>query len=261
MRGPSCVASLVVAVALGGCASLPAPAPGVVSARIEVATAQGVAKAIRFAPAGGQPLRGVVVFIHGFLRAPARHADFAARLAREGHVVVLPDLDSPFADGARGRDGAHALALLREVSRPPDAARLPLIVGGFSRGAGIALDLAANLDAAERERLAGVVLLDPVTGAIPQSLRDPAPPVALVTAPAAACNALGRSFAPLRAALRPAVDVEIEGATHCDPESPSDVVCAVYCGAPDPARQARFTDALVAFVLSRTEAPVAQAPR
>ena len=228
---------------------------------MEVASAQGAAKAVRFAPADGQSVRGLVVFIHGFLRASARHADFAARLAREGHIVVLPDLDSPFADGARSRDGAHALALLREMTRMPEVAKAPLIVGGFSRGAGIALDLAANLDAAERERLAGVLLLDPVTGPVPQSLRDRAPPVALVTAPAAACNAQGRSFAPLRAALQPVVDVEIERATHCDPESPSDLVCAVYCGPPDTARQARFTDALVAFVLSRTEATAEKAPR
>jgi hypothetical protein len=244
---------VLLLAALAGCASLPDPSPGVVSERIEVATPQGAAKALRFAPTDAKAVRGVVLFIHGFMRGPARHAVLASRLALEGHVVVLPDLESPFADGARTRDAAHALALLREALKAQDAARVPIILGGFSRGAGIALDAAANLDGAERARLAGVLLLDPVTGPVPQVLRDGSVPVGLVTAPPAPCNALGRSFTPLRNALRPVLDVEIAGATHCDPESPSDFVCSVYCGAPDAARQARFTDALVAFVLSRTE--------
>jgi dienelactone hydrolase len=70
----------------------------------------------------------------------------------------------------------------------------------------------------------------------------------LLRAPASNCNAQAVS-APWGAAL-PALlaDTVIEGATHCDFESPTDWMCRLACGKTDPARQARVRAALLLAV-------------
>lgn len=244
---------MLCVVGLAGCASVPATAPDVAATRIEVPTAFGDAAAHRYAPAAGSA-RGTLVFVHGFLRGPARHQALALRLAREGFVVLLPDLPSPLSDGARQRDAALVLALLQAQAAEDGTTRQthsPIFLGGFSRGSGIAADVAGQLDARVRSRLAGLLLIDPVTpaGAL-APLRDRGVPVALLAAPPSPCNARGMSFAAIRTALKPVADLTVAEASHCDPESPSDVFCALLCGAPDPLRQAQFEDAMVRFILA-----------
>lgn len=244
---------MLCVVWLAGCAAVPATAPDVAASRIELTTTYGSAVAHRYAPAAGNA-RGTLVFVHGFLRGPARHQALAQRLAREGFVVLLPDLPSPFSDGARQRDAALVLALLQAQATEEGAARKPgspILLGGFSRGSGIAADVAGQLDAGLRSRLAGLLLVDPVTPASALApLRDRGLPVALLAAPPAPCNARGMSFDAIRSALQPVADLTVADASHCDPESPSDILCAILCGAPDPARQAQFEDAMVRFVLA-----------
>ncbi|MDX2219502.1 MAG: hypothetical protein SF172_10805 [Burkholderiales bacterium] len=236
------------ALLVAGCAAVPASGPDVVSAHARISTAAGPTEAVRYTPTARSP-RGVLVFVHGFLRGPARHASLAQRLAREGYVVVLPDLPSPLTYGARERDVALVDAWVASaVSSSPDAT--PLFIGGFSRGSGIALEVAARLDASLAQRLAGVMLIDPV--APRRAVQPLLVPVALIAAPTAGCNARGMSFEPIRTTLRPEVDVTVAGANHCEAESPSDLFCAVLCGPPDAGRQAEFEDAMVAFILAQT---------
>lgn len=246
---------LGAALLLAGCVAVPGAAPDLLTARITIPSVAGEATAFRYAPAA-RAVRGTVVFVHGFPRSAARHEALAMRLAREGFLVLLPELAASAAADARQRDVLQVLALTvtAGVQRSDGRAGVshPLFLGGFSRGSGIALEVAARLEGPMRPQLAGVLLVDPV---LPKSvlapLRDQGVAVALIAAPAAPCNARGVSVEPIRSTLRPVLDLIVPDATHCDPESPSDLLCALWCGAPDPARQARFEDAMVDFILSR----------
>jgi hypothetical protein len=59
----------------------------------------------------------------------------------------------------------------------------------------------------------------------------------LLRAPPSRCNAQAVSAPWGRALPRLRSDRVIEGASHCDFESPTDWMCALACGAADPARQ------------------------
>ena len=238
---------ILLVVLLSGCATAPNALQGASLQTVKAEGADGTTLAMRFVPDPALTApSAVLVFVHGFLRGAARHHNVAARLARDGVVVLLPELDSPLGADARARDIRQMQSLL--AGEPAIAAGLPLFIGGFSRGGGIALAVAADAS----RPLAGLVLVDPVTPvALPPDLASRLPPVALITAPPAACNAQGRSFDTIRSQLKPLRDVRIPDATHCDAEGPSDALCAMHCGLPDVARQAAFEDALVDFVLGQ----------
>ncbi len=231
---------------LGGCATAPASLQGVTVQTVRMGSDGDEIRAVRYMPGLESPSpRAVLVFVHGFLRSAERHRDMAVRLARQGVVVILPELASPLTAGAQTRDVRHVEALLS--ADPAMGANARLILGGFSRGSGIALAVAE----ASRHELAGLVLVDPVLPpSYPRDLAKGIPPVALITAESGACNAHGRSFTVIRSRLKPVLDVSIPGATHCDPEGPGDVLCSWLCGAPDNARQAAFEDAIVKFVMT-----------
>lgn len=229
---------------LGGCATVPPQPEGVIMQTVSIGRDGEELRARRYMPdlKRASP-NAVLVFVHGFMRSAGRHHDLAVRLARHGFVVILPELDSPLSAGALARDVHHVRTMIS--GDPALHVNARLYLGGFSRGSGIALAAAAQ----SPHPVAGLVLVDPVLSAASQrDLTMSKLPVALITAEPGACNAHGRSFTFIRSRLKPELDVTIPGATHCDPEGPSDVLCTWLCGAPDSGRKAAFEDALVNFV-------------
>lgn len=233
---------------LGGCAGLPASSDAVQVSEFRLPPSAGARDAgvvvHRYAPARQAP-RAALVFAHGFLRGPERHADLAQRLAAEGVLVLLPQLESPFDKISLQRDAQVMLALDAEARRETAT----VLWGGFSRGGSVTAEalMLATTTGANRAPPTAILMLDPVWNArAAQVLSSLNIPVRVLAAPAAACNAQGRALAsPAARAL--AVDI-VDNATHCDAESPSDLLCTLACGGPNSERQRQFLDSALAFV-------------
>lgn len=202
---------------------------------------------------------GLVWLQHGFARSAARMDDVARSLAARGHVVVAANLGSfgsctineaPLHaavatllaggaataalqtswDAARGAAGLPALALPAKV-----------VVAGHSAGGALATvvggRLAADPSAAVRERLAGVVLLDPVENSA-NGMQAALPALAgttvlTVSAAPGSCNSSGSGTSRLLAARSGFVGVRLPSGCHCDAEADTtDGLCTLTCGTP-----------------------------
>jgi len=188
-----------------------------------------------YAPAG--TARGAAILSHGFTRSRTTLADHARALADAGVLALTPDLPYTF-DFRRNAQGLGELvARLRAGGTFGPAVERVMLVG-FSAGA------LSSLLAAATPGVVGYIGLDPFdrldgNGALG---RDFAPTLRteaiLLRAPPSHCNA--RAVAAPWGRVLPALvsDRVIEGASHCDFESPTDWVCRLACGATDAARQA-----------------------
>lgn len=199
-----------------------------------------------YRPAGAP--RGAAVLVHGFTRNRTTLGSHAAALAAVGVLALTPDLPSTFDFRRNARGLGELVALLRAGGDTgPPVERIVLV--GFSAGA------LSSLLAAGSTGVVGYVGLDPFDRTTAEGAalgRDFAPTLAieaiLLRAPASRCNAQSVA-APWGRLLRGLVmDRVIEGASHCDFESPSDWLCSLACGAPDPARQAVVRETLLAAV-------------
>lgn len=264
-RGPaSALAGLLAALLV--LAAVPTP-PALQAAEPPVAGAGPTTASLRL---GGRPTRvdiyaptravepfGAVVLAHGFTRTRATMAGHARALAADGHYAVAPDL--PYA--LDSRDNARALrelvALLRGGARTAPVERV--LLAGFSAGG-----LAALL-ATDAPGVVGYVGLDPFDrpGGVGLAVaRQLAVPAWVVRAPPSACNAYAIAEPWVEAFPDLVADRVIEGASHCDFEAPTDVLCRVVCGGTDPARQAVVRAVLreaAAATLGGTAASRAQA--
>ena len=211
-----------------------------------------------------------VVLNHGFGRDKRYHAQNATFLAERGIVTLVPNLVSLLGgESAQLRNVANTvdhMAWLRTRSASPgDSLRGlvdPLRIGlaGHSAGGAVAFEAAWD-----QERTAGIpasalVLLD----AVPWDRTVERAPglgalfaVNLRSEPSA-CNALGSSRKLPPAVAFPLDDVHIVGATHCDPENPSDSLCAVACGAATPRRTGLYQELLYAFLRDVLRAPAVE---
>jgi hypothetical protein len=256
------IAALVLLVTTAG--TVPATADTVLSSRAPLGVACPASPAIEAEwhfPAT-RPALGLVWLQHGFARRAANVRDLAVHLARQGLVVVAPDLGSFDAEcGLHGPALAAGLAQAFADSRSPDspfpvAARaaaaaaglpplpLPETLGfvGHSAGATTVLTVAARLRAlapGEAPRLRSIVLLDPVDDAareLQAALLALGPGLAkAIAAPPGWCNAFGAASAGLDALEHGFAGVEVAGGSHCDAEgATSDLVCAFLCGASQP---------------------------
>ena len=189
--------------------------------------------------AAADAVRGAVILSHGFTRSRTTLGDHAAALAAAGVLALTPDLPYTF----DFRRNAQGLAELVGQLRTGGAFGAPVqrvVLVGFSAGA------LSSLLAAATPGVVGYVGLDPfdrVTGDDGGALgRDFAPSLRteaiLLRAPPSRCNA--QAVAAPWGRLLPALvnDRVIDGASHCDFESPSDWICRLACGDTDPARQA-----------------------
>jgi pimeloyl-ACP methyl ester carboxylesterase len=201
------------------------------------------------------PAGGAVVLAHGFLRSRANMAGHARALAREGWLVVVPDLPSKVDSRANGQALVELVAQLHAGAFGPPAGRIVLV--GFSAGG------LSTLLAAASPGVVGYVGLDPfdrpggVGLAAAKALRTP---VVLLYGPPTFCNAYGiaRPWGDALPALRE--NRLVEGHSHCDFEAPTDRWCEFLCGATDPARQQAIRAALVAAVNRLFAEDAARAP-
>jgi alpha-beta hydrolase superfamily lysophospholipase len=209
-----------------------------------------------YLPAADAPPRGAVVLAHGFTRNRATLAGHAAALAAQGVIAAVPDLPYATDSRANARVLADLVRWLRSGTQTPAVARVVLV--GFSAGG-----LAALL-AADAPGVVGYVGLDPFDrpGGVGRDkaaqLRVPA---RLIRAPSSACNAFAIAEPWVRALRALEEDRVVEGASHCDFESPTDRLCQWICGATDPARQQEVRAALLEAVSRWLYGPAQAAQR
>jgi dienelactone hydrolase len=208
-------------------------------------------------PGTSTPACDAVILAHGFTRSRASMTGHAARLAREGLVVAVPDLPYFWHSGDNAAALRDLVAALSRGTFTPPAARVVLV--GFSAGG-----LAALL-AADAPGVVGYVGLDPFdrpSGIGLAAAKKLQLPAYLLRASASACNAYSIAE-PWRTAFPKLVmDRVVPGATHCDFEWPTDWLCRAACGGTDDARRKEIGDALVDAVraLLASGLPSAQTP-
>lgn len=189
-----------------------------------------------------------LVLTHGFARDYGRHLDSAIAYASAGIIIMLPNLvasdERPIVGRREVENTAdHVRWLIARAEDPTDALHGILDPGrialaGHSAGGAISFEAAVALQSSGIFP-AALVMLDAVP--YPRTLRAaarlrPLPLMSLRSEPSG-CNANG-SVALLESALDFSIEsVLISAATHCDPESPTDVVCELACGGgSEPAR-------------------------
>jgi pimeloyl-ACP methyl ester carboxylesterase len=202
-----------------------------------------------------------VLLTHGFARDYGRHIDHALHLARRGVIVMVPNLidsDRPLFVGRRQVENTadHVRWLIARAgdSSDPlfgvlDSSRIAL--AGHSAGGAVSLEAVVKLQESGIEPDA-LVLLDAVP--YPRTLRmthrlAPLPLLSLESDPSS-CNASGAI-----GALGSYLDFGFEsrliaGATHCDPESPTDIACELACGGTSEPARIAYRDQMTAFLLS-----------
>jgi pimeloyl-ACP methyl ester carboxylesterase len=227
------LACLLLALALMPCA---VAAPAVARTTVEQAMAGRSVAVDVYRPAGTP--RGAVILSHGFTRSRSTLGDHAAAIAGAGALALTPDMPYTF-DFRRNAQGLSELVARLLAGGTFGAPVERVVLVGFSAGG------LSSLLAASTPGVVGYVGLDPFdrerrdsSGALG---RDFAPglstPAILLRAPPSSCNAqaVAAPWGTLLPGLR--LDRVIEGASHCDFESPTDWMCRLACGETDPQRQ------------------------
>lgn len=204
------------------------------------------------------PLPALVI-THGFARDYGRHLDFAIAYASAGIIVMVPNLvasnERPIVGRREVENTAdHVRWLIARAVDPTDALYGILDSGrialaGHSAGGAISFEATVALQASGIAP-AALVMLD----AVPyrRTLREaarlrPLPLLSLRSEPSN-CNANG-SVGSLESALTFSIESAlIGGASHCDPESPTDVVCELACGRGSELARAAYRDRTEAFL-------------
>jgi pimeloyl-ACP methyl ester carboxylesterase len=134
----------------------------------------------------------------------------------------------------------------------------PKRIGLAGHSAGGAVSFEAAIDAqGTTTPAAAVALLDavPWDRTVARAPGFPTIPFASWRSEPEPCNAEGAVRSVLSGLPFPTEDVLIVGGTHCDPENPSDGLCALACGRPAPERQHLYQEFLYLFVRDALEAP------
>ena len=197
-------------------------------------------------PAAVAPL-GTAIVAHGFGRSRHRHYDLGRALAEAGIVAIVPDLPNVMDLWANGDAVAELVARIEAGAFGlPPVPRSRIVLVGTSAGG-----LAALLAADRMPGLAGWIGLDPVdrTGTGTDAAARLAVPAIVLVADNSPCNLFGSGRTLARAAPRLLRTTKIEGASHCDFESPTNNFCRVVCGASAPDRESRVRDEAVAATL------------
>jgi dienelactone hydrolase len=202
---------------------------------IHVQAQAGTFDADLYLPAGGckAPL---VIVAHGFWRSKEKMADWGRHLAEQDFAVAVPTLPA-WADHAR--NGQAIRELIDWISANVPAANIDTEhVGlvGFSAG-GLATLLAAN-----DPRVRVWVGLDPVdvTGKGAAAAKRVSAFALVLRAEPHSCNGYGNAQAIQDALTARSLCLMVAGATHADPEWPTDLLAEAVCGKSSEARRALF---------------------
>ena len=201
---------------------------------------------------------GVAIVAHGFARSRERHRDLGQALAAAGVTAVIPDLPyvlNHWGNGDAIEELVHRIEAGTLGLPPTEQTRLVLI--GTSAGG-----LATVLAAAKLPRLAGWVGLDPVdrTGSgVHAASRLTAPAVVLLAEPSV-CNLFGSGRSIARAVPDLMRSVFLNGASHCDFESPTNKFCQRVCGGSSSEMQSRAREETVGAVVEMLHGYAARPP-
>jgi dienelactone hydrolase len=236
---------LCVATVTSACGSRPvqtdASGRTVAVEQREIALPAGRVAFDLYRPTGPGP-HPLVIVAHGFWRSRRNMAGWGRHLAGQGFLAAVPGLPA-WADHERNGRAVSELigALLAAPPAPMDPARIGVL--GFSAGG-----LSTLLAAAEDGRIKTWVGLDPVDhdsmGAhVAPRVRARA---VILRADPSSCNGRGNAAGIERAFAGRATVVTVAGATHTDPEWPTDWKARLVCGDDDEGRRARFVVAATA---------------
>lgn len=189
-----------------------------------------------YLPAGTNPAP-LVLLAHGFTRNRHTMAGWGALLAREGFIVVVPDLPT-LADHARnGRALVELLDLPRQgqlLSQRRTSGQAALV--GFSAGG-----LSSWLAAEGNTNVACWVGLDPVgQGNLGEAAKKSGFSGYVIRAEPVSWNAQGNARGFLAALPGPAFSLIVNHATHVDAENPTSLAAEWACGKSEPARREIF---------------------
>ena len=214
-----------------------------------------------------EPPFPAVILTHGFARDYGRHVDTALFLAGRGIAVMTPNMVSFLgllpAQRRNIRNTAdHARWLVARTADPADPLyrlidpeRIALM--GHSAGGAVSFEAALHLQE-EGRPAAALVLLDAVP--YPRTIRNAARlhPLQLLSlrAEPAACNALGSVSGLVDALGFAADDLRVVGATHCDPEGPTDIACSIACGGSNAAKSTTFRTLIYLFLQEALAVPI-----
>lgn len=220
------------------------PLPAGVSKSTQRLSLAGKVVSVDFYIPSGTTSAPVVVVAHGFSRNRRTMAGWGSLLAKEGFLVVVPDLPS-WAD--HGRNGRALTELLAEVQSGKRLAQLqltgPAALVGFSAGGFSSLLAAASNTNVTCWIGLDPVGMDPLAGKAAGSLKIPAFVLRSEPAPWNAQGNARQIFAKLSG---PAFSLVIKNASHVDAEYPTSRAADWACGQSDPARRERYGHYLLA---------------
>lgn len=180
-----------------------------------------------FEPDAGPPV-GVAIVAHGWTRSREQHRDAGRALAEAGIVAVIPDL--PNLVDLWG-NGSAIVDLVRRLESGalglPPVLPSSLVLIGTSAGG-----LATLIAASKLPDIAGWIGLDPVdrSGMGLYAASNLGTPAIVLLGNASACNLFGSGRSLAQAVPRLVRSKKIDGASHCDFESPTNRVCTTFCG-------------------------------
>lgn len=208
-----------------------------------------------------------LVLNHGFARDKRHHADTARFLAERGLIVLVPNLVSLLGgEPAQLRNVVNTvdhMSWLRTRSATPGDRLFgvldPLRIGlaGHSAGGAIALEAARVQEREAGLPVSALVLLDAVPWPRTLARAEELLPIFALSlrSDPSACNAFGSGLGVLDVVRFPMDDVRVVQATHCDPEGPSDVLCALACGAATEHGRSLYRWLLYSFLRETLKAP------
>ncbi len=193
------------------------------------------------------PPRPLVIVAHGFSRGRRHMAGWGIELARRGLIVAVPTQPSLTERVRNSRALTRLLELGRTGQWPvPAKSNGKAALVGFSMG-GLTTLLAAARSETPVDAWVG---LDPVDmkglGAAKAS-QIRAPGLVLLAEPAT-FNLHGNAPGMLLRYGGPLQVLRVKGATHCDPESPTDWLAQAVCGQVDPTRHQVFLQTASRFL-------------
>jgi dienelactone hydrolase len=231
---------------LGGvtCTTSPKLAAGVVK-RSGSVDCEGTAVAVDFYFRADGVKRPGVVVTHGFMRSKRYMAGWGAALAERGMVAAV--VTQPYvAKHLRNAKAIEAVVAAGRRQEWPVAVDGRMGLMGFSMGGLTTLLAASRME----EPVAAWVGLDPVDfegkGAAVAG-RVKAAGLALLAEPAP-FNLEGNALSMLADYGGEVTMWKVVGATHCDPESPTDWLGQLACGKVDERRQRLFRETALDFL-------------